>query len=144
MSNEFKENSMAVQAHLTISQDVIQRMAANCNSCKAWCITLVSAILVAIADKNKPNLSLIAAIPAVLFLVLDAYYLALETMFRKSYNLFITKLHKGAIIADDLFVIRPTGSTFPEFLAALTSISIWPFYLTLLAVIALATVLLSP
>ncbi len=71
--NEFKENSQAVQAHLSITQAVIQRMAANSASCKAWCITLVSAILVIVADKGKPHYALIAVIPNVLFLVLDAY-----------------------------------------------------------------------
>jgi len=43
--SEFKENSQAVQSHLSIIQSVIQRMASNSTSSKAWCITLVSAIL---------------------------------------------------------------------------------------------------
>jgi hypothetical protein len=80
--DEFKENSQAVQAHLGISQAIIQRMAANSASCKTWCITLVSAILVIVADKCKSQYALIAIVPIILFLVLDTYYLALERMFR--------------------------------------------------------------
>jgi len=57
MSEErtYREESPTVQAHLGIAQAVIQRMAANSASCKAWCITLVAAILVIVADKGKPS-----------------------------------------------------------------------------------------
>jgi hypothetical protein len=136
--NEFKENSQAVQAHLGITQSVIQRMAANSASCKAWCITLVSAILVIVADKGKPQYALIAVIPNVLFLILDSYYLALEKMFRQSYNSFIEKLHNGKVVASDLYAVAPSGNLFNIFFASLLSFSIWPFYLTLLAMIWIA------
>jgi hypothetical protein len=56
----FLENSGAVRAHLEISQDVIQRMAANSSACKAWCVTLVSAILVLVANQGKPKFALMA------------------------------------------------------------------------------------
>jgi hypothetical protein len=136
--NEFKENSQAVQAHLTITQAIIQRMAANSTSCKAWCITLVSAILVIVADKGKPRYALIAIIPTILFLTLDSYYLALEKMFRKSYDLFIDKLHKGKIVASDLYAVTPTGSLIKNMISSIRSFSILPFYLMLLAMILIA------
>ena len=91
--NDFKENSNAVQAHLGIMQSVIQRMASNSSSCKTWCITLVSAILVIVADKGKSSYALFAVVPSLLFWALDVYYLALEKMFRQAYNSFIDKLH---------------------------------------------------
>ena len=53
-------------------------MAENSRSCKVWCVTLVSAVLVLVARTEKPEYALIALIPAVLFLILDTYYLALE------------------------------------------------------------------
>lgn len=34
VNEEFKENSQAVQAHLNITQSVIQRMAGNSAACK--------------------------------------------------------------------------------------------------------------
>lgn len=137
MSNtgEFKENSQAVQAHLSIMQSVIQRMATNSSSSKAWCITLVSAILVIVADKGKPQYAWIAVIPAFLFFVLDAYYLALEKGFRNSYNSFIEKLHSERLAASDLFVVVPKGGLFVLFFRSLGSFSVWPFYATLLGMI---------
>lgn len=135
--NEFRENSQAVQAHLNITQSVIQRMAANSGSCKAWCITLVSAILVIVADKGKPQYTLIAIIPTVLFLILDTYYLSLEKMFRKSYNLFIEKLHSGKVVACDLYAVSPSGPMAKTYISSLRSFSIWPFYATLLGMILL-------
>lgn len=136
MTNErpdpISESSPAVQAHLTIEQSVIQRMATNSTSCKAWCITLVSAILVVIADKGKPNLALLAIIPILLFFALDAYYLGLEKMFRRSYKQFLTKLHAKQIMPDDLFVITPVGDQVRTMLESMISFSIFPFYGTLL------------
>jgi len=135
MNNEYKENSQAVQAHLGITQSVIQRMASNSASCKAWCIALVSAILVLVADKGRPDYTLIALIPTLLFLVLDAYYLGLEKAFRDSYNEFIEKLHSKSIKSSDLYAVSPKGSLFYAFFKSLCSFSIWPFYLTLIVMI---------
>lgn len=117
-------------------------MASNSGSCKAWCITLVSAILVIVADKGNPQYALIAVIPTVLFLNLDSYYLALERMFRQSYNGFIEKLHKGNVTASDLYVVSPSGNIFKTFSCSLWSFSFWPFYLTLLGMISIVEALL--
>ncbi len=122
------EESSAVQAHLTIEQSVIQRMAGNSASCKAWCVTLVSAILVVIADKNKPSLAYLAVLPTLVFFVLDAYYLGLERMFRNSYRDFLKKLHEKSVMPDDLFVIKPIGDQFKILLESMLSFSILPFY----------------
>jgi hypothetical protein len=131
----FKENSQAVQSHLTILQSVIQRMANNSASSKAWCITLVSAILVIVADKGKPQYAWIAVIPTLLFFVLDAYYLALEKGFRNAYNNFINKLHSEALSAADLFVVVPQGGMCGLFARSIVSFSVWPFYVTLFGMI---------
>ena len=141
-NGEFRENSQAVQAHLSIAQSVIQRMASNSASCKAWCITLVSAILVVVADKSNERYALIAVIPTVLFLFLDCYYLALERMFRQSYNNFIDKLHRGEVVASDLYAVVPTGSLRKMIFSSIASLSIWPFYWTLLVMIWLAMIIL--
>lgn len=139
----YREESPAVQAHLAIAQSVIQRMATNSTSCKAWCITLVSAILVIVADKGKPQFTIIAVIPTILFLVLDAYYLALERCFRESYNGFIEKLHGGRIGSSDLYAITPCGSQARAFMQSLGSFSIWPLYVTIGGMIWLTWYLLG-
>ena len=134
----YGENSQAVQAHVRLLQSVIERMAANSSSCKAWCIALVSAMLVVLGDKHKPEYAWIALIPTVLFLTLDAYYLALERGFRRSYNDFIDKVHEGRVVANDLYSLEPTGSLFRQLLRSLKSFSVWPMYTTLLVMIYLA------
>jgi hypothetical protein len=124
-------DSPSVQSSLTILQDVITRMASNSASAKTWCIALVSAILVLIADRASVRLVWIAIVPIVLFCLLDAYYLALEKAFRDRYNAFVRKLHRGTATPDDLFVVVPPGQT-PLTLrhawAAFKSFSVWPFY----------------
>lgn len=127
--------SPSVQTHLGIIQGVIERMAGNSNSCKTWCITIVSAILVVIADKDKPHLAFLAAPPVVIFGILDVYYLALENGFRNSYNTFIDKLHAGKLLASDMYSMRPSGKYMAK---ALWSFSIWGFYVALLGIIVLA------
>lgn len=122
-------------------QSVIQRMAANSTSAKTWCITLVSAILVIVADKQKPQYIWLSLVPAILFFGLDAYYLALERGFRCSYNAFIQKLHSSSLDVDDLFVVEPKGSLSTHFKIALRSLSIWPFYGMILLVIVFASIL---
>jgi hypothetical protein len=142
--NAFTEDSRSVQAHSAIIQSVIGRMAANSSACKGWCIALVSAILVVVADKGRPEYALIALIPASLFLLLDAYYLSLERRFRNSYNDFITKLHKGKLSSDDLFDVGPEGPGVKAFLTSLVSFSVWPFYLALVATIFVVKALVIP
>ena len=133
MPDEIKvdESSPSIQMHLSLIQNVIQRMATNSSSCKAWCITIVSAVLVIVADKGKPEFTLIALIPTLLFAALDAYYLGLEKGFRDSYNEFIKKLHQKTLEAKDLYSIIPSGNQSSLQVDALKSFSVWGFYLTL-------------
>lgn len=126
--------SPSVQSYLTILQSVISRMATNSSSCKTWCITLVSAIIVIIADKGKPNYVWISVVPIGLFFLLDAYYLSIERQFRSLYNDFIRKLHFGTATVDDVFYLAPrTGvpHTSWAIVQASGSIAVWPFYLLL-------------
>lgn len=132
------ESSAAVQTHLGIIQSVIQRMASNSTSCKAWCITLVSAILVVIANKTKPEYAFIALIPTLLFFVLDTYYLLLENRFRNSYDVFIYKLHCKSLVVSDLYSVSPSKNSFKQIKKSIFSFSIWPFYLTLIVMILIA------
>lgn len=136
--NTLSEASPSVQTHLGILQNVIQRMAANSTQCKAWCITIVSAILVIVADKSKPDYAWIAMLPAILFFALDTYYLTLEKGFRRSYNEFVKKIHNGTICADDLYSVEPSGDTYKHRRKALKSFSIWGFYLGVAALIFVA------
>ncbi len=118
----------AVQAHLTILQNVINRMAGNSAACKTWCVTMVSAIFVVAADKGNPALVPIALGPIIILGGLDAYYLGLERAFRATYNKFIKKLHTGTASPEDLFSVIPNGKLLAHFASSLASWAVWPVY----------------
>lgn len=131
--SKITHESPSVQSYLGILQAVINRMAANSSACKTWCITLVSAIVVIIADKGKPQYISISIIPIVLFLILDSYYLGLERLFRELYNSFIKKLHDNTATIDDVFIVTPGSKRgiIWALIDSFFSISVWPFYLLL-------------
>jgi hypothetical protein len=116
-------------------------MAGNSASCKNWCIVLVAAILVLVARTGAPAYALLALIPAVLFLFLDAYYLALEQAFRRSYETFVDRLHDGTVTLADLYVVKPGRPVGRQMLVSLRSTSIWPFYFALVVAILLVWLL---
>jgi hypothetical protein len=134
----FREDSSAVQSHLAMAQSVIQRMSSNSAGAKAFCITLVSAILVLVAQEGKAVYALLALLPSVLFLFLDTYYLCLEQRFRQSYNAFIDLVHSARVTTTDLYAIVPAPNSLAAFFRALLSPSIWPFYLVLIGLIITA------
>ena len=122
-------DSSAVRTHLTIMQGVIERMAENSRSCKLWCVTLVAAVLVLVARTGKADHALIALAPAVLFYVLDAYYLALERGFRSSYSNFVRRIHERQATSSELYTVAPNGSIPRGTLWAMfKSFSVLPFY----------------
>lgn len=137
VSNE----SVAIQTHLGIIQNVIQRMSSNSSSCKAWCITLVSAVLVIVADKGKSEYAYIALLPTLVFAALDAYYLALEKAFRSAYNDFVVKIHRRKLTEKDLYSVKPKGKLSELQIESIKSFSVWGFYLSL-AILVYVTKLL--
>lgn len=132
---EVNPEAASIQTHLGILQNVIQRMASNSSSCKAWCVTLVSAVLVIVADKGKPDYAYIALLPVIVFAALDAYYLALEKAFRNAYNNFISKLHNKSLTKEDLYSVTPKGDMSKLQWQSLKSFSVWGFYLSLAVLI---------
>jgi len=129
--------SPSIQTHLGILQNVIQRMAANSSANKAWCVALVSAVLVIVADKGKPDYAYIAMLPTFVFAALDVYYLALEKAFRNSYNDFILKLHRKELTETDLYSVVPKGNLSRLQWESLRSFSVWGFYLSLAILIVI-------
>ena len=124
-------------------QGVIQRMAENSRSCKVWCVTLVSAILVLVARTGKAEHALIALAPTALFYLLDAYYLMLERRFRNSYNNFVGRLHVGQLVTSDIYTVNGYGSKVRILLWAMfQSFSVLPFYFVVVVTILLAWLLI--
>ena len=118
------------------------RMAENSRSCKVWCVTLVAAVLVLVAQTGKANHALIALGPTVLFYVLDSYYLSLERAFRRSFDYFVHELHAGRVSSYDLFIVDFIGSIPQGTLWAMfVSFAVWPFYLGVVVTVLLAWLL---
>lgn len=132
-----KEDSSSVQLHLSMIQNIVLRMASNSSTCKSLCVTLVSAILVIVADKGKPDYAWIALLPVLIFSFLDAYYLALEKSFRKAYDDFVQKLHGNKLQLTDLYSITPSKEMLTHQVAAMKSLSVWGFYIPLALLIAI-------
>jgi hypothetical protein len=132
--------SSSVQSYLNILQGIISRMAGNSANCKTWCITLVSGLIVVIADKAKPDYAWIALIPVILFCFLDAYYLGQERTFRAVYNDFVGRMHGGRAGPTDLFLVTPLKgfNVVTCTLYATLSFSVYPLYLTLIIMIGVA------
>ncbi len=135
-------DSPSAQSYLAILQGVISRMAANSANAKTWCVGLVSAILIIVADKRAPGYVWVALVPSALLFFLDAYYLGLERLFRDLYNNFIRKLHAGKATVQDVFIVTPgsTRTILWSAAKAMGSISIWPFYLLIVAMLFLVKV----
>ena len=129
---KISKESPSLQAHLQILQTVVNRMASNCASCKNWCVTLVSALLVLMADKsssiNESVFSYISFLPIVLFSFLDSYYLGLEKGFRDKYNEILKNVDEETLYLVDLFSISPSGDSVVNFFEGIRSPSVWPFY----------------
>ena len=135
---ELDEQSPAVRTHLELLQGAIERMAVNSRSCKVWCVTVAAAVLVLVARTGEAQHALIALVPAALFFVLDAYYLALEQAFIASYSSFVARVHERALTLSDLYAIAPEGSVRGRTLRCLLSFSILPFYALMVVTILLA------
>ena len=134
-TDAFDAESTSVQTHLKILQDVILRMAENSRACKVWCVTILSAGLILSARADRPDYVLVSLVPLLAFLMLDAYYLALERAFRGSYDSFVHKLARGEVTAADLYVVKPAGSVPRTCLRSLRSFSICLFYGALAAAV---------
>lgn len=79
--------------YLGMLQDNIERMAANSANCKAWMVTIVSAMMAlqcAVDDLN--GWILLGILPVVLFWYLDVYYLHLERGMRNRETVFVNIL----------------------------------------------------
>lgn len=129
-------NSDAALKTVDIQQSVIARMSAASASAKNWCVTVVSAVSVVAVDKGNSSFALIAAVPTVLFLAIDLYYLSLERSVRDAHDDFVKRLREGTAETDSLFDVGTVNLTFADTLAAFKSKSIWLFYLFIVLSVA--------
>lgn len=139
-------NDPCLHKHIDLLQSAINRMATNSSSCKTWCVTIISGIVVVSIDKKQPLAVIVAILPVLAFLFLDSYYLSLERAIRVIYNKTIDDLHTGTLTNNQLFLLK-INSTWKhrskETCKAFYSFSILPFYFIILAMIVIIYLILS-
>lgn len=74
------------QKHLEFLQGTINRMANNLFLLKGWTVTLIAALFVLSAKDSSRAYALIAYFAALVFWILDGYFLSQERRFRALYD----------------------------------------------------------
>ena len=82
--------------HLEFLQGAINRMAGNLFLLKGWTITLIAALFALSAKDSNKAYVLIAYFPALVFWILDGYFLSQERRFRALYD-HVRKLDESQI-----------------------------------------------
>lgn len=72
--------------HLDFLQGAINRMAGNLFLLKGWTITLIAALFALSAKDSNEAYVLVAYFPALVFWILDGYFLSQERRFRALYD----------------------------------------------------------
>ena len=140
-----KIDSESARHYISLLQDNINRMAANCTSCKNWLVTIVSALfaLQLFDSEMKPYLW-ISLIPTVLFLFLDAYYLGQEKRFRDIEKTFVDKAKAGHDVSEDLYSFcGGNHGKFGYFWRGFSSVSTWLLYVAMIVLVVTVCVLMK-
>jgi hypothetical protein len=82
--------------HLEFLQGAINRMASNLFLLKGWTITLIAGLFALSAKDSNKAYVLIAYFPALVFWILDGYFLSQERKFRALYDQ-VRKLEESQI-----------------------------------------------
>jgi hypothetical protein len=72
--------------HLEFIQQAINRMASNLFLLKGWTVTLIAALFALAAKETRDIYFLLAYFPALMFWILDGYFLSQERRFRSLYD----------------------------------------------------------
>ena len=94
------------RAHLQMIQAVVNRMSGNSFLLKGWSVVLVSALFALSAASSQKLSIYLSFFPAIVFWMLDGYFLWQEKLFRKLYDR-VRHLEKSQIdFAMDTAVIQ--------------------------------------
>jgi len=73
--------------HLELIQGIINRFSTNSFLLKGWSVVLVSALFALSANNSKIEFIYLAYIPSIVFWGLDGYFLSVERLYRKLYDI---------------------------------------------------------
>lgn len=118
--------------HIDLVEAQILRMSENSKQMKTWCFALVTGVVGIYVQTNNWRFLWIGFIAIFLFAWLDAYYLLLERKFRCVYK----DIVRDAISPYDMPLDNYKKGV-KNHLDPITSVSIWPFYLIAIIVLAI-------
>ena len=118
--------------HIDLVETQILRMSENSKQMKTWCFALVTGVVGIYVQTNNWRFLWIGFIAIFLFAWLDAYYLLLERKFRCVYK----DIVRDAISPYDMPLDNYTKGV-KNHLDPIISVSIWPFYLIAIIVLAI-------
>jgi hypothetical protein len=125
---------MPSEKHLEFLQAAITRMAGNSFQMKAWSVAVASAtVAFAAAKDSNPRVAVLGVVPIIAFWALDAYYLALERLFRAKYDAV------RVLPAASDFDMSPGVVTATLGLQAVLRPAVWLLHLPMVALVGLVT-----
>ena len=125
----------AIWTYLEFLQSNISRMGGNSSNVKALiAMTYTIFITILVAISKIKNYWWIGLVIAFLGMLMDAYYLAFERMYRKKYNNFVKSLNELKVNEKEIYNMSPKNSdlkyeVFSEMLETLRSFSVWGLYI---------------
>src|SRR5262245_20865773 len=124
--------------HLEMIQLIINRMANNSFLVKAWCVTLVAAILTLSAKDSDKRFIAVAYYPVLMFWILDGYFLHQERLFRKLYDYVRNQPEESVDFSMDTKSFRKVVTWAGAFFSKTSLL----FYMTMVFAILLAMLLI--
>jgi hypothetical protein len=129
--------------YIDLLQSAISRMASNSFQLKGWSVGLGSVIIGLTAKDSRADLAWLALIPIAAFWLLDAFYLALERLYRKRYVAAVPTLRAAGAPAATLYDMNVGSVSIGIWLKAALSRSVLPLH-GALCVVAIAVLRWGP
>lgn len=136
----YRKNKSSVQAHVTMLQGIIKRMARNSMQCKQWCIAIETVFFGIVKNNMDWWVFCMAAITSFTFMYLDAGYLCYERQIRKQQNDFINKINTGESFEKEIFMVGKTKNDFCSIMKAACSKYVCTYYLLIIAFMLIFTI----
>jgi len=116
--------------HLEMIQAIITRMASNSFMLKGWAVTVVAATFVLSSKDSIAWFVVVAAIPVIMFWLLDSFYFNREKRYRVLYKR--TAMSNEPDLTYSLDIPDSSKAEKTCFLQAMFNITEWVFYVCLI------------
>lgn len=138
--------------YLQMMQANIERMAVNSSNCKTWLVTIIAGFMaITCSFESLHWWLLLAVVPIAMFWYLDGFYLSLERQMRNRQRDFLNKQAKeGEEYNNALYNFKPLKKEkdneelgFVKTTGQWWTKSVWPFYLTMMIIIIVVTLVIN-